>query len=217
MFSSRRFSYAWLIISSVTSPFNVYKDIQYIEYDPFKKKNRLLLAWVERKWYIKSLIPIEVKANDNATPTLKKMTDGRYPDIKYGIKLCNRNIGFNGQFYTLPYFLTFLLKRWLRKTNSLDEVNQWTCPSDSLVTITMEQLWQCLLTRLFQRSCHSRITALEQVYQQPWNSCDNRSGTSVSIGCSVSIWIIVLSPSSSQPCNDYIGCFGELCMQNRTN
>ena len=52
------------------------------------------------------------------------MTDGRYPDIKYGIKLCNRNIGFNGQFYTLPYFLTFLLKRWLRKTNSLDEVNQ---------------------------------------------------------------------------------------------
>ena len=65
-----------------------------------------------------------MKANDNATPTLKKMTDGRYPDIKYGIKLCNSNIGFNGQFYTLPYFLTFLLKRWLRKTNSPDEVNQ---------------------------------------------------------------------------------------------
>ena len=63
---------------------------------------------------IKSLIPVEVKANDNATPTLKKMTDGRYADIKYGIKLCNRNIGFNGQFYTLPYFLTFILKRWLK-------------------------------------------------------------------------------------------------------
>ena len=72
---------------------------------------------------IKSLIPVEVKANDNATPTLKKMTDGRYADIKYGIKLCNRNIGFNGQFYTLPYFLTFILKRWLRKTNCIDEVN----------------------------------------------------------------------------------------------
>ena len=42
-------------------------------------------------------------------------TDGRYADIKYGIKLCNKNIGFNGQFYTFPYFLTFLIKRWLGK------------------------------------------------------------------------------------------------------
>ena len=64
---------------------------------------------------MRSLIPVEVKANDNATPTLSKLTDGRYADIKYGIKLCNKNIGFNGQFYTLPYFLTFLIKRWLGK------------------------------------------------------------------------------------------------------
>ena len=64
---------------------------------------------------MRSLIPVEVKANDNATPTLSKLTDSRYADIKYGIKLCNKNIGFNGQFYTLPYFLTFLIKRWLGK------------------------------------------------------------------------------------------------------
>lgn len=60
-----------------------------------------------------SLIPIEVKANDSSTPSLNKLTAGGYTDIKFGIKLCNKNIGFNGKFYTFPYFLTFLLKRFL--------------------------------------------------------------------------------------------------------
>ena len=64
-----------------------------------------------------SLIPVEVKAADNATKSLSKLTanDGKYPDIKYGIKLCRKNIGFNGSFYTFPYFLTFLLKRFVRR------------------------------------------------------------------------------------------------------
>ena len=39
-----------------------------------------------------------------------------YKDIKYGIKLCNKNIGFNGKFYTFPYFMTFLLKRYIKET-----------------------------------------------------------------------------------------------------
>ena len=61
-----------------------------------------------------SLIPIEVKANDNAAVSLNKVIDSnQYKDIKYGIKLCNKNIGFNGKFYTFPYFLTFLLKRYI--------------------------------------------------------------------------------------------------------
>lgn len=64
-----------------------------------------------------SLVPVEVKATDNATKSLSKLTaqDGKYPDIRYGIKLCNRNIGFNGHFYTFPYFLTFLLKRFMKR------------------------------------------------------------------------------------------------------
>lgn len=61
-----------------------------------------------------SLIPVEVKATDNATKSLQKLTDGRVPDIKYGIKLCHKNIGFNGRFYTIPYFMAFALKEWLR-------------------------------------------------------------------------------------------------------
>ncbi len=63
-----------------------------------------------------SLIPIEVKANDNATISLNNLINNNlYKDIKYGIKLCNKNIGFNGKFYTFPYFLTFLLKRFLKE------------------------------------------------------------------------------------------------------
>ena len=43
------------------------------------------------------------------------INNDKYKDIKYGIKLCNKNIGFNGKFYTFPYFLTFLLKRYLKE------------------------------------------------------------------------------------------------------
>ena len=62
-----------------------------------------------------ALIPIEVKAKDEATVSLNNLIDNTtYRDIKYGIKLCNKNIGYNGKFYTFPYFLTFLLKRYLK-------------------------------------------------------------------------------------------------------
>ena len=67
-----------------------------------------------------SLIPIEVKANDGATASLNKLIiSDKYPDVKYGIKLGYKNIGFNGRFYTFPYYLTFLLKRFVRERHTL--------------------------------------------------------------------------------------------------
>ena len=61
-----------------------------------------------------SLIPVEVKATDNATVSLNNLIKKDvYSDIKYGVKLADKNIGFNGSFYTFPYFLTFLLKKYL--------------------------------------------------------------------------------------------------------
>ena len=75
---------------------------------------------VEMDFFIRdknSLIPVEVKANDNSTVSLNNLIDSNnYKDIKYGIKLCNKNIGFNGKFYTFPYFMTFLLKKYLKET-----------------------------------------------------------------------------------------------------
>ncbi len=64
----------------------------------------------------KSLVPVEVKAIDGATPSLNKIIDSdKYPDVQFGIKLGYKNIGNNGKFYTFPYFLAFMLKRFLKE------------------------------------------------------------------------------------------------------
>ena len=80
----------------------------------YKKEN----AQLEMDFFLRdadSLIPVEVKANDNASASLNNLIKSdSYPDIRYGIKLCRKNIGFNGKFYTFPYFCTFLLRRWLQ-------------------------------------------------------------------------------------------------------
>lgn len=75
---------------------------------------------IEMDFFIRdadSLIPVEVKANDGATASLNRLlNDDKYNDVKYGIKLGYRNIGFNGKFYTFPYFLTFLLRRFVAES-----------------------------------------------------------------------------------------------------
>lgn len=84
-------------------------------YELFYYKNEK--ATVEMDFFIRdadSLVPVEVKAVDSATASLKNLIEkDKYTDIHYGIKLCAKNIGFNGKFYTLPYFCTFLLKRYM--------------------------------------------------------------------------------------------------------
>ena len=61
-----------------------------------------------------SLVPLEVKASDNAPASLRNLVGKeKYPDIRYGIKLCDRNVGVNGSFYTFPYFCAFMLRRYL--------------------------------------------------------------------------------------------------------
>ena len=75
-------------------------------------------ATIEMDFFVRdkdSLIPVEVKANDGATVSLNNLINSqKYKDIKYGIKFAYKNIGFNDKFYTFPYFLTFLLKRYLK-------------------------------------------------------------------------------------------------------
>jgi predicted AAA+ superfamily ATPase len=63
-----------------------------------------------------SLVPIEVKAKDGNAKSLKtSISSEKYPDIKFGIKLTQKNIGYNDVFYTFPYFLSFLVKRFLKQ------------------------------------------------------------------------------------------------------
>ena len=61
-----------------------------------------------------SLIPVEVKAVDGSTLSLNKLIEKEsFTDIHYGIKFSSGNVGFNGKFYSFPYFLSFLLKKYL--------------------------------------------------------------------------------------------------------
>ena len=68
---------------------------------------------------------VEVKASDNATKSLCNLIEkDKYGDIHYGIKLCKKNIGFNGKFYTFPYFCCFMLKKYLQNFNQIHYYNQ---------------------------------------------------------------------------------------------
>lgn len=84
-------------------------------YELFYYKNEK--ATVEMDFFIRdadSLVPVEVKAQDSATASLRNLIEkDKYSDIHYGIKLCAKNIGFNGKFYTFPYFCTFMLRRYM--------------------------------------------------------------------------------------------------------
>ena len=107
--------------------FNVYKGAIYenIVGDMLVKTGYDLFFYKDEKGHLEmdffirnsdSLIPVEVKANDGATISLKNLIEkDKYSDVKFGVKLANKNIGFNGKFYTFPYFLTFLLKRFINE------------------------------------------------------------------------------------------------------
>ena len=61
-----------------------------------------------------SLIPIEVKSTNDRCKSLNHAIHKKeYDDICYGIKFADCNIGFNGKIYTFPFFMTFLLKKYL--------------------------------------------------------------------------------------------------------
>ena len=72
---------------------------------------------VEMDFFVRdadTVVPVDVKATNNATASLNNLIEkDLYPEIKYGIKFCEKNIGYNGKFYTFPYFLAFLLHRYM--------------------------------------------------------------------------------------------------------
>lgn len=60
------------------------------------------------------LVPIEVKASDGNSKSLRVVIDqDKHPEITFGIKLANRNIGVAGNIETFPLFLAFLIKTYL--------------------------------------------------------------------------------------------------------
>ena len=80
-----------------------------------KKEN----ATLEEDFFVRTkdeLVPVEVKANNNRSKSLRKLIDNEnYSDIKWGIKLADSNVGIENGIYTFPYFCSFLIKRYLAK------------------------------------------------------------------------------------------------------
>lgn len=74
---------------------------------------------MEEDFFIRTadaLVPVEVKARNGNAKTLKNLIErDNYPDIHYGIKMVDGNIGVQNNIRTFPHYLTFLLKQYLRE------------------------------------------------------------------------------------------------------
>lgn len=107
--------------------FNTYKGAIYenIVGDMLKKSGYDLFFYREEdgtkkiEFFVRdanSLIPIDAKATDcRPNAMIGLVNDKKIEDIKYGIKLAEKNIGFKDGIYTFPYFLSFLIKRYLNE------------------------------------------------------------------------------------------------------
>lgn len=74
-------------------------------------------ATLEEDFFVRTkdaLVPVEVKANNNRSKSLRKLiSSDSYSDIHWGIKLADSNVGIEDGICTFPYFCTFLLKKYL--------------------------------------------------------------------------------------------------------
>lgn len=79
----------------------------------YKKDNSTL----EEDFFVRTkkyLVPVEVKANNGRAKSLRSLVQSeKYPEIVFGVKLVNGNIGNENGILTFPYFCAFLLKRYL--------------------------------------------------------------------------------------------------------
>lgn len=66
------------------------------------------------------LLPIEVKSGNNKSKSLNEViTNDKYNNIKRGIKLAYANIGYENNVFTIPYFCSFMLKKWVGSIGNL--------------------------------------------------------------------------------------------------
>jgi predicted AAA+ superfamily ATPase len=75
----------------------------------FKRENSTLeMDFLTRS--TDSIIPIEVKAENNRSKSLRMLIDSKtYKDIHWGIKLVNGNVGFENGILTIPQWCAFKL------------------------------------------------------------------------------------------------------------
>lgn len=68
-----------------------------------------------------SLVPVEVKSENGQSKSLAALiANPHYPDIGWGVKLANANIGFSNNVLTVPQWCAFLLPRLMREGDRAD-------------------------------------------------------------------------------------------------
>ena len=72
---------------------------------------------LEEDFFLRSrsgIVPIEVKATGGRSKSLRTLIDSDHdPDISFGVKVANANVGSENGIHTVPHFCAFLLKDWL--------------------------------------------------------------------------------------------------------
>ena len=72
---------------------------------------------LEEDFFLRSksnLVPIEVKKTNGRSKSLRTLIESdHYPDISFGVKIADGNIGFENGIHTVPHFCAFLLREWL--------------------------------------------------------------------------------------------------------
>lgn len=64
-----------------------------------------------------AIVAIEVKKNRGTAKSLRTVINDKNWPISKGIKLSLNNIGYDGDILTMPYFLSFFLKRFLKESD----------------------------------------------------------------------------------------------------
>ena len=65
---------------------------------------------------VRLLFPVEVKAENNRSKSLRTMIDREiYKDIRWGVKLVNGNVGFENGILTLPQWCAFKIREIVRE------------------------------------------------------------------------------------------------------
>jgi len=85
------------------------------------------------------LVPVEVKATGGRAQSLRTLVkSGHYKDIRWGLKLHGGNVGWSNGILTLPYYVAFLLKRYL---SECDPLGRPTVPPKSFMMDTRADPW----------------------------------------------------------------------------
>lgn len=105
--------YSGALYESLVSSSLVKQDIK-----PYFYKNQD--ATIELDFVIRAknmIVPIEVKKKKGSTKSMRTLINEKNCPINKGIKLSLNNIGYDGDIVTMPYFLSFLLKRFIKESD----------------------------------------------------------------------------------------------------